>query len=83
MTLICDLPHHQEEPAEIDTDGVPDAGKGGHDETEEADHDVRDEDQLVRCGCGLDVRLVDVEGYCMLSVAGRHAMAHRIGLTHR
>ncbi len=41
MTLICDLPHHQEEPAEIDPDGVPDAGEGGHHETEEADHNVR------------------------------------------
>jgi len=62
--LLCGLPHHQEEPAEIDTDGVPDAGKGGHHETEEADHNVRNEYQLFRCGGGLDVGLVDVEGYC-------------------
>jgi hypothetical protein len=51
----------QEEPPQINGRHVPDAGKDRHDQSEEADHDMRDEDELLRRSFRLNVRFVDIE----------------------
>lgn len=55
-------PHHEEEPAEINSDHVPDTREDGHGEAEDADIDVRHADHLGRRRTRPHVRLVHIEG---------------------